>query len=84
MSMPRVPLPLPVTEPRCSSDACPRTSDCARRRATVEHGSPMQDYSAVAAWAAHFCAGFIDLGSLHQAEKVPAVRPIKPYPAGQP
>lgn len=78
MSMPRVPLPLPVVEPRCSSDACPRTSDCARRRANIEQGSPLQDYSIATGWIAEVCAGFVDLHTLKREA------PEKPRPAAKP
>lgn len=82
MSMHRVPLPLPATEPRCSSDACPRTSICARRRATVEM-APMQDYTTLSTpWLAERCSGFIDLRGLKAPVPEAVVRKAKPYPTG--
>ena len=81
MSMPRVPIPLPPAESRCSSDACPRTSQCARRRASVEMGSPMQDYSQTANWDSQRCAGFVDMSSLRREQTEKPRQAAKPYPS---
>lgn len=81
MSVPRVSLPLPIDEPRCSSDACPRTSQCARRLASVEIGARMQDYTMMSTpWYAAMCSGFVDLASLRALAPLLPTRQIKPYP----
>jgi hypothetical protein len=81
MSMPRVPLPLPPAEARCSSETCPRTSACARRRAQIDQGSPLQDYSIDAGWSAPVCGGWVDLGTLARRTATPPQPPRRfPYP----
>lgn len=83
MNIARVPLSLTAIEPRCSSDACPRTSQCARRMACVEMGSPMQDYTVLSSpWLAAMCSGFVDLCGLKPSVPVQPVRQAKPFPRG--